>query len=758
MSEDNTRESEASGSTHARIADSRYRDERARRASKRGAGHVVGAVIAAIVAIILISGGVLVATGLSAKADAETVVASAKAMIAAVTAGDIDTFTEEADNLSEASDSLNRTVHGAVWTFGTQLPFVGHDLENVQGLSDILDDLNQSLIQPVAADASSYVSGDLASEDTIDVTAVVILAQQMGNLTPALDRAAASVSEMQPGSIDQINEIIGEVKDYLVLADNLTEILADFADVLPALLGGEGQSVSYLVIAQNSAELRPTGGIPGSWGVVTIDNGKISIGSMGEPDYWTDEGIALTTDDYNLMGDYYGYMKPDIYWVSANFTPDFPTAAQYLSEYWTMVREAGMSGVDPESPSEVDGVIVLNPIILQRLLGLTDGFDVDGTHIDGTNACRVLLNDSYWGIDTDTRDDYFSTVASMVVSTIEGSLTSMDLSDLMDVVYEGAERGDFQMWFEDEALEEKICDLGWGGEISHDETDPVLGTYFYDITWSKMDWYLTADTQIGEATTNADGTVSYEVTTTLINEMTEEEAELAPDYIVSDGSNQLVANRGGMCTVVYLYAPAGGTITNLTTVGVGAQFSSTTVDGLQVYRGHVVLDPQHREVISYTVTVSADAESELRLRSTPTCTEVAGWTTDDKDNEDFELEDGGAYGTVTSDSSGLDDAMSSTFETYTYEETYDYDYTYEDPFSYDDSYDYNYDYDNGYDSDTDYSGDTGTSDTGDTDGTGTTDTGTVDTGAGDTGGTDPAATVTSMASASQTQVEYTASV
>ena len=35
-----------------------------------------------------------------------------------------------------------------------------------------------------------------------------------------------------------------------------------------------GKARTYLVLAQNNAELRATGGIPASWGTLTVDKGK----------------------------------------------------------------------------------------------------------------------------------------------------------------------------------------------------------------------------------------------------------------------------------------------------------------------------------------------------------------------------------------------------------------------------------------------------------------------------------------------------
>ena len=51
-------------------------------------------------------------------------------------------------------------------------------------------------------------------------------------------------------------------------------------------------------------------------------------------------------------------------------------------------------------------------------------------------------------------------------------------------------------------------------------SDPVAGVYFNNLSFSKLDWYLNADTQIGQAVKNGDGTCSYHITVTLTTIMT----------------------------------------------------------------------------------------------------------------------------------------------------------------------------------------------------------------------------------------------
>lgn len=647
----------------ARVADEAYLKalksraaERDRQDRPRRVGY--GVLIALAVVVVLFVG-----SALNVYLDARSIVGSAKAIPSAMLSGDSDTINASVDHIKGRTANMNFVVNTPIWNLGCVLPGLGQDFRNIQELSGLLNDVRDGVLDPLASDSGQIAGNDVMSEDTINVSALLKVAQIVENLTPALQGIGERANTMERGVIPQVNDAVAMVKTYAGQLNTFSGTLSKLTDVLPGLLGADGRARNYLLIAQNSAELRPTGGIPGAWGVVTVDNGKISIGDLGHPDNVSRDStpaITLTQDDLNIMGDYYAYMKPDIFWVSSNFDPDFSHSAQHFETYWKLLVEQGITGSSQQDlPTDIDGVVAVNPIFVQRLLSLTDGYDVDGTHVDGSNAAKIMLHDAYWNLAPEDQDGYFGQVAAGAMSTIMGGLTSMDTSGLLSVLQDAFDRGDMVMYFNDDDLESVVEDFNADGKVSDDEANPVLGTYFYDITWSKMDWYLNSTTTIGNATQNDDGSTTYEVTTTLINEMTDDEAQNAPDYVVGYGDNPLVAHRGGMATVVYLYAPAGGSISDLECNS--GQFSKTEAEGHELYHGHVILDPQRRETITYKVTTSTEATSQLVVDSTPTLLDVAGWQNDDKPDSDFQLQDGSSYGSVEADdSSTIDNLLSNS--------------------------------------------------------------------------------------------------
>ena len=185
--------------------------------------------------------------------------------------------------------------------------------------------------------------------------------------------------------------------------------LNEIAPMLPQMLGANGTR-NYLLVAQNLAELRSTGGFPGSVGILTVDNGHISMGEFaglqeltnteGGHYGFTDEEVSIWGGGRDRLGHYFG---------DTNLIPDFARDSQIWSEWW-----------QDKKGTAVDGVIAIDPVLLQKLLTLTGGIEVDGHSIDGSNAAKALLNDAYNEMPVDQTDQFFSDVASQAFDHVMG--------------------------------------------------------------------------------------------------------------------------------------------------------------------------------------------------------------------------------------------------------------------------------------------------------------------------------------------------
>ena len=314
------------------------------------------------------------------------------------------------------------------------------------------------------------------------------------------------------------------------------------------------------------------------------------------------------TDEERMCGDHDQHRHRS---SSGELHPRLLPRREARHDYWA---QAGYG--------DVDGVIAVDPIFLQRLLALTGGVTApDGTVVDGSTPPRRFWSGTAlkYGDDPNAQDAYFASVAGLAFGQIMGNLGNADITDLIDVIGQSGADGRLLAWMANEEEQALMGAIGVSGALETDPSEPVLGVYLNDDTYSKISWYASCYTTVGEGVKNADGTTTYDVTTTLLNTITPEEAATAPKYIY--GGNEAKRDNSDMLNYVYFVAPAGGTITNLTetngAVFDGYGFAETTLNGLQFFRTRTHLRSGESAVFTYQVTVSAEATESLSVRTTP---------------------------------------------------------------------------------------------------------------------------------------------
>ena len=138
-------------------------------------------------------------------------------------------------------------------------------------------------------------------------------------------------------------------------------LLRQLIKIAPSALGSE-RPMKYLVVFQNSAEARGTGGIIGAYAYVQISRGKISILREGSNvDLHSLDQIPTTMPQEfeNLYGS-----DPAI-WQNSNLSPHFPYAAKIWSALWQRQFNEKPDGVIATDPEALGYVLqAIGPITL----------------------------------------------------------------------------------------------------------------------------------------------------------------------------------------------------------------------------------------------------------------------------------------------------------------------------------------------------------------------------------------------------------
>lgn len=591
----------------ARNAYSAGGDPEPRKGKGRAIGLVVGLAILAIVAFGGTTGFFLYKDAKNLMAQSSTLISEVKSMKDYLKNGEGEQLNATAGTVAEQIASMRNTVNGPAWTIASFIPVYGDDIKLVRGMMEQADILAQDAMLPACAQLEDFKLGNLLTDGAVNIEMLKGLITTIQDVEPVVVSSIDAIDALPEPHIGKIKSLMDKVTGPMDTAKSTLQRVNGILPILPQMLGADGPR-NYLITAENNAEIRACGGFVGALGILNVDNGVISLDEF-EGTLRSSNGpkpqIQISDEEMLLFQPY----EPTMNFISgdAYFTPSFPDGAQKVSALWALEH----------GNQHIDGVVALDPVFLQYLLQL--GGDVvaaDGSVVNGSNATEVLLSDIYWKypLGGDIQDAVFASVASGAFDRLLGGLGDIGFTNLFKIIKRGGDEGRLLMWMANEAEEDAVVQMGFGGALNADPTRPQTGVFVNNYSYSKLDWYLNLDAAKGEGVKNADGTVSYPMTVTLTNEMSADDAAALPAYVIAHNGTADAPSQEMLRTL--LYAPAGGTITDVVTSS--GSMKEATHNGLQVFYQDVRLMPGESFQVTYTVTVSAEAAEELDVRVTPT--------------------------------------------------------------------------------------------------------------------------------------------
>lgn len=278
--------------------------------------------------------------------------------------------------------------------------------------------------------------------------------------------ASAGLAAIPPGAIAEIDQAAAMMAAPLDRYRPMLEAYRSMDTVLPAMLGWGGQA-RYLVLAQNPAELRPTGGYAGTVGTVTFQDGRLTEHTF--MDVFTLDlkpGVPYVAPPEGLRDHLLGEASWQL--ADANWSPDFPTSAQDALRLYEL--ESG--------DTDIDGVIALTTYALDRILDVIGPVDVPdyGVTVHAGEVTMTALGQTR-GISTPTshRKEFLNDLATIVLDR----LLSLP-SDQWVPLLQGLQRiGDERLmlaWFRDPGLQTAIAGTPWEGRVRQD-----AGDYLYVV-------------------------------------------------------------------------------------------------------------------------------------------------------------------------------------------------------------------------------------------------------------------------------------
>jgi hypothetical protein len=338
-------------------------------------------------------------------------------------------------------------------------------------------------LKPVLA----IVAGDNQPEDPLPELLQVLNGAEddMARLAPALNRVAAARDQ-----IEREEQLPGQVQDLLHEFDDRRELILAMpyiARVLPDFMGIDGER-TYLIIAQNEDELRPTGGFISGAGLMEVSGGNITEITFQDANFidaWWEKPYDWPPDPLiELMG-------LELYlFRDTNFWPDFPTSAEQAIAMYQYSQDYG----------HIDGVLAIDQQFLAMLLGVTGPVEITelDLQINQTNAISQLR--SAWSpsegeeaIDwIGSRKDFLGPLAAAMRARIETNLATIDpllLGDTMMIALEGKH---FMVYMRDPQVAAVLDRLNWDGRLETTSGQDFLMTVDSNVGYNKINPLISA--------------------------------------------------------------------------------------------------------------------------------------------------------------------------------------------------------------------------------------------------------------------------
>jgi protein-tyrosine-phosphatase len=358
-------------------------------------------------ALLLLGTGWIVLRGMQAQRELTAARADVSGVRTALLAGDLPAARAALAAAQRRTRHARGLTGDPVWRVAAALPYVGANPDAVRTVSAAVDDLSHGALPALVRTGETLDPARLRpTGDRVSVGAFTAAA-------PAIATARADVVATRDRLdtltgrplLPTVSGAVGQLRAELTSTARALDGVGRASRLVPAMLGGRGER-RYLVVFQNNAEARATGGLLGAYAIVSVRDGRMAVERIGSN---TDLRSADTVP-VDLGGDFRAaWGNAPALWVNGNLDANFPNAARIWLALWH--RQNGQS---------LDGVLATDPVALGYLLRATGPVELTtGQSVSSADAARLTMHDVYARSDDNAvRDAFLRSVAGSVVSAL----------------------------------------------------------------------------------------------------------------------------------------------------------------------------------------------------------------------------------------------------------------------------------------------------------------------------------------------------
>ncbi|MFA6553679.1 MAG: DUF4012 domain-containing protein, partial [Patescibacteria group bacterium] len=368
-------------------------------------------------------------------------------------------FSQAAQKFDDARVQLNEA--GGLFIGVAKL--VPNKITSADALLEAGNDLSQAG-SAIALLVDGFADTPLDPMDSNSTSLSDFLVNIRNNLRPVNSYITDAMTNLNKVRIkdlpSDIQPQISTLKESLPKLQTQMSYFFSVSDVMLRVMGTDSPK-RYLLVFQNSRELRPTGGFMGSIALMDINKGKIE--KLDVP------GGGI----YDVAGQLKEkIIAPKPLWLvnplwniqDSNWFADFPTTARKVM--WFYERTGGAT---------VDGIVTLTPEVIEKLLQVTGPIDMQqnyGVTVDAGNFAREA---QVWAEMTYDKQEnkpkkFIGDLLPLLLNNVFQTKPE-NLLKVVNVFNQSLSGQDILLYFSDEQVQKQITDLNWAGQIKNTDND-----------------------------------------------------------------------------------------------------------------------------------------------------------------------------------------------------------------------------------------------------------------------------------------------
>lgn len=484
--------------------------------------------------------------------------------------------------------------------------------QQTEGVFPVLEDTSSKILRPAADVMSTTPFSSVKADKGLNVKVLKEYIDLMDKIKPDLVDISGKLLD-----ISFIKEDSKRAEKLSNKVSSLLDLMAEFEEYKPLIdIIVDGNDKTFIVVAQNCAEIRALGGFPGSIGTATVKDGIFSFGKFIHLTacipYNQARSIKISSIENKLfLPSWYGDSPR-----RATCNPDYPRAAEILC-----------AAYEEKNNKKIDGVITLTPHIIQRMMAITGPVKLsNGKTLSEKNTISYLQRQIYIDYFKNTlgypqriknadkkTNALFAETADVVFARLMEHTDKDSLLKLMSIMKDSAKDRVFMMWMKDPESEAVLSSLGLSGELNKDPENPVIGVFYSINSPNRLGAYVDYTVSVGDGITNKDGTISYPVKVVLSNKLDKQTLKIGRGNAYITSTN----NEGYMGSLIYFYAPAGGKVSGFKN-NAKVKVTIEKYKDLQLGYGNLFkLYPGKPITFTYTVTTAPGVTKKPEVMTQP---------------------------------------------------------------------------------------------------------------------------------------------